>query len=343
MLRRDQFLRDEVGRDHHRRLASPLAAPGLEHEQLLVLNGELKILHVPIMALEARRNPAKRGVGLRHEASQLLDRLRRADAGDHILPLRIDEELAVELFLARRWVAREPDPGGRSVTRVAEDHHLHVDRRPDLVRDVVDAAVLLGARILPGPKHRIPRHPQLLSGVLRKRALGTRTDQRFVPAHHVAECGLIQLGVKPHAARVLDRLELGLERVLGDRQHDVTEHLDEATVAVEGEAAIRRTPLQPFHCPVIQTEVENGIHHAGHGELGARADGNEQRVVGRPERRTRSLLEPSNVSLHLEIDRCRDSTAKLVEEHAGGGRDRKPRRNRQPCVGHLGQPGPLAA
>src|SRR5262249_61061140 len=42
-------------------------------------------------------------------ARGLGDLLRGADAGDHVFALGIDQELAVELLLAGRWIAREDD------------------------------------------------------------------------------------------------------------------------------------------------------------------------------------------------------------------------------------------
>src|SRR2546426_1039065 len=48
--------------------------------------------------------------------------LRRANAGDDVLALRVAEEVAVEDTLAGRRVARERDAGRAVVAEVAEDH-----------------------------------------------------------------------------------------------------------------------------------------------------------------------------------------------------------------------------
>ena len=63
--------------------------------------------------------------------------MRRADAGDDVLALRVREPLAVELLLARRRIARERDAGRAVVAEVAEDHRLHVARGAPVVGDVV--------------------------------------------------------------------------------------------------------------------------------------------------------------------------------------------------------------
>ena len=95
--------------------------------------------------------------------------LRRADAGDHVLALRIDQELAVERLLAGRRVAGEGDAGRRGLAHVAEHHGLHVDGGAPALGNVVQAAIGDGARVHPAREHRADRAPELLLRVLRER------------------------------------------------------------------------------------------------------------------------------------------------------------------------------
>ena len=93
----------------------------------------------------------KLGEGLRHQllqrrlvgagvdARRLGDVLRRADAGDDVLALRIDQELAVERLLAGRGIAGEGDAGGRGLAHIAEHHGLDVDGRAPAFGNVVQA------------------------------------------------------------------------------------------------------------------------------------------------------------------------------------------------------------
>ena len=111
----------------------------------------------------------RRLVGAGSFARGLGDLLRRADAGDHVLALRVDQEFAVEPLLAGRRIAREGDAGRRVVAHVAEHHGLHVDRGAPAFRDVVQAAIGDGARVHPRAEHRADRAPQLLVRVLRER------------------------------------------------------------------------------------------------------------------------------------------------------------------------------
>ena len=95
-------------------LAVRLPRPRLQHPQLPVLDGELHVLHVAVVPLEQRRRALellehrrqrrlhRRLLGARLDARGLGDVLRRADAGDDVLALRVDQELAVEQVLAGR-------------------------------------------------------------------------------------------------------------------------------------------------------------------------------------------------------------------------------------------------
>ena len=68
---------------------------------------------------------------------RLRDLLRSADAGDHVLALGIDQELAVELLVAGRRIARERHPRRRGLAHIAEHHGLDVNRSSPTLRDVV--------------------------------------------------------------------------------------------------------------------------------------------------------------------------------------------------------------
>ena len=82
------------------------------------------------------------------------DGLGRADAGDHILALGVDEVFAVEVGLAGGRVAGEGHAGAAVVTHVAEDHGLDVDGGAPVVGDAVQAAIDLGAVRSPSCRRR---------------------------------------------------------------------------------------------------------------------------------------------------------------------------------------------
>ena len=104
----DQSFIRQLDRDAQRGLGRALAAAGLQHPELALLDGEFEVLHVAVVLLQRLIDARELGEGLRHRlfhrrlvgagllARSLGDFLRRADAGDHVLALGIDEEFAVE-------------------------------------------------------------------------------------------------------------------------------------------------------------------------------------------------------------------------------------------------------
>ena len=60
-------------------------------------------------------------------------------------------------------------------------------------------------------------------------------------------------------------------------QHHVAVHLYETAVRVPGETRVARAFGHGLHGLVVHTQVEDGVHHAGHRSAGSGADGNEQR------------------------------------------------------------------
>ena len=69
-----------------------------------------------------------------------------------------------------------------------------------------------------------------------------------------------------------------------DAEHDSAEHLQEAAVGILGEPLVAGQRGQAGDGFVVEAEVQDGVHHARHGEFGARAHADEQRVRGVAER-----------------------------------------------------------
>jgi hypothetical protein len=108
------------------------------------------------------------------------DGQRSADARDHVLALRVHQVLAEEDVLAGGRIAREAHAGAGVLAQVAEDHGLHVDRCAQPVVDVVDAAIGLGAIVLPASEHGVAGLHQLIERALRKVLAGFLADQLLV-------------------------------------------------------------------------------------------------------------------------------------------------------------------
>ena len=177
----DQPLLGHVDGDLERGLRRALARAGLQHEQLAFLHGELDVLDVAEMRFELGASRLQLGEGVGHQRFERrtlrVRRTRRAasvngcgraQARDHVLALRIDQELAVKLVGAGRRIAREHDAGRALLAHIAEHHGLDGDGGAPIVGNVVQAAIGDGARVLPRAEHGGDGAPQLGVKILRE-------------------------------------------------------------------------------------------------------------------------------------------------------------------------------
>ena len=123
----DEPFAHHIDRDLHRRLGRALAAPGLEHIQLVVFNRKFHVLDVFIVPFQEVGYLDEVLVSLRERLGHLVDAKRRPHAGDHILALRVDQKLTEDLFAAVRRVARKGYTRAGRVSHVAENHGLDID------------------------------------------------------------------------------------------------------------------------------------------------------------------------------------------------------------------------
>jgi hypothetical protein len=133
----DQALAEHLHRGAHHGAGVHLAVARLQAVEATLLDGELEVLHLVVVRLQPVVQLHQLAVDLRHLLLHLGDRLRRADAGDDVLALGVDQVLAVDEVLAGARVAREADAGAGIVAHVAEHHGAHVHRRAvgHLLRD----------------------------------------------------------------------------------------------------------------------------------------------------------------------------------------------------------------
>jgi len=153
-----------------------LARAGLQEVQHTLLHGELQVLHIAVMAFEFFINPRERLVHLGHVRFQLVDGVRRANARNHVLALRVDHVLAVEFPFAGGGVAGERHARRRCRPHVAEHHRLHGDGGAPVAGDLVHAPVGAGAVGIPGFEHRLDSHPELLHWVVREFVVDALSD-----------------------------------------------------------------------------------------------------------------------------------------------------------------------
>ena len=160
-------------------------------------------------------------------------------------------------------------------------------------------------------------------------------QRRQVVGVEVGVGGALALGV-------LRPVERFLEGVGRHVHHDLAEHLDEPAVGVAGEPHVAAGLFgQPLQRLLVEAQVQDGVHHAGHRELRSGADAHQQRVAGIAEPLAHGGLE----RLHVRLDLVRQAVREPIGIEVGQARlgaDREPVRDRQAHVRHLGEVGPLA-
>ena len=115
-----------------------------------------------------------------------------------------------------------------------------------------------------------------------------------------------EFGVALDAAFCFQGVEGIGEEVAVDVEDGLAEHLDEAAVGVPGEALVAGDFREAEDRLVVETDVEDCFHHAGHGEFRAGADGNEERVVGVSERAFHLVFDPAQCGGDLGGEGFRD-------------------------------------
>jgi hypothetical protein len=87
--------------------------------------------------------------------------------------------------------------------------------------------------------------------------------------------------------------------------------------------ALPALPRERHHRAVVQAEIEDRLHHAGHRYRRARPDGDEQGVRRVPEPASRRLFEPTDVGRDLIAKRVGERAALQIFD-ADGARDGEP-------------------
>ena len=337
----DNALVDQVAGNLQSGLGGTLAVTGLQHEELAILDGELHVLHILVVVLEAGCDLNELIVDLGHLLMQLADGRGSTDTSDDILALGIDQVLAHQLLLAGGGVTGEGNAGAGTHTGVTEGHLLHVDSGAPLVGDLVHLTINVGAGVVPRTEDGLDSADQLLFGVLGELfALLLQVNLLEFLDQFLQVVG-VQLNVLLHALALLHGVDALLKEALAQLHDDVRVHLDEAAVAVVGKAGVVGLLGQAFNSLVVQAQVQDGVHHAGHGLTCAGTDGNQQGVLDGAEGLTSLLLKDAHVFEDVRLDLIVDFAVVGVVLGAGLGGDGEALWNRHTGVGHLGQAGAL--
>ena len=356
------FLGDEafffhLNGDVQRGGGGTLAHASLQHPQLALLDGELDVAHVAIVVLENGEHALELLAGFLQAVDmlQLGDGARVANARDNVFALGVHQVVAVEFLLAVCGVAGKCNAGSGSLALVAEHHALHVNGGAQIVGNLVLLAVEHRARVVPAAEHGLDGQLQLNVGVLRESDRAVNDELGMLFSGNVLRENLLELsdeflqvfsgelGVALHAASEFLGGNGIFEQVAVEAHNHVREHLDEAAIAVPREASVVGVLDEAVNRLVVQTEVQNRVHHAGHRHGSAGTNGNEQRIFGIANALTDTLLEVEAVLLNGVERAFGPRVIRVCIFHAGLAGDGEARRHGQANEGHFGEVRALAA
>ena len=351
MLGRHELLLHHVVGDLHVGQCRPFAVPRLQHVELLLLDRELEVLHVAELLFERLADLLQLlvGAGKHRFVLHLGHGLGRPHAGDDVFALGVDQILAVEGVFAGGRVTGEGHASRAVVAHVAEHHALHVDGGAPLVGDLVLAAVENRPLVHPAAEDGANGAHELLERILREALASPLLDERQIPLDQLAEMLFGEVGVVVDAELMLEPLHRLLEGIvlvfvpLLHPHHHVAVHLDEAAVGVVGEPGIAGGGSEPLHGVVVQTQIQDRVHHARHAVTGTGTNAHKQGVFGVAELLAGLLLHELHGGGDIVLEALRELLAVLVVIDADLRRDREARGHRQADLGHLGEIGPLAA
>ena len=282
-------------------------------------------------------------IALRQILLQLGDRLRSTDTCYHVFALRIDQIFSVNALGAGGRVAGESNAGAGGIAHIAEYHGLHVDSGSPIARNIIHPAVYDGARIVPGTEYCFYGLHQLILGILREIGTDFFFVQLFIFCDDFFQVIGIQISVILRPLGLLNLVQNRLKFRFCDLHHNVRKHLDKTAIGIISETGISSLLREAFHRHVVQTQVQDRIHHTRHGSACAGTDRNQQRILRVTKTLTLDFLQSFHIIENLSLDFLRDLLSIVVIIRTSFGRHRKALRYRKAQIGHFGQVGTFSA
>ena len=199
-----------------------------------------------------------------------------AAAGHHVLALGVGQKIDPQHRLAGTRVAREADTGTGAAAGVAEHHALDGDGSAHGFVNAVEATVFACLVGLPGGKHGLHCLQQLGVHVLRERVAGMLLVEQQKALRQFAQLAEVQLAL---VTALGDALQFVFEQRCRQARHHFAIAGDQAAVGVPDQARIAGLAQQAGQGGIAQADVQQGFHHARHGNRCAGADRHDQRLA----------------------------------------------------------------
>ena len=198
-----------------------------------------------------------------------------------VLALCVYKELAHELLFACCGITCECNACTGVVVEVSEYHGHYVYCRTPGVRNIVVATVYVCTGVIPRTEYGADSFVELnlrIGGEVLADFGFILCFEFLCELFEVVSC---EFDVEFNAFSLFHLVDELFEIFLADFHNDVGEHLDKSSVRVVNESlefGIVVAGYHSFYNFVVKTEVEDSVHHAGHGCAGTGTNGNEKRI-----------------------------------------------------------------
>ena len=252
----------------------------LQEVQFAFFNCEFHILHVFVVVFQFICDFHKLCIYFRHIFCQFGDGLRSTNAGYNVFTLCVNQVFTQHSFFTSCRVSCESNTCTGCITHVTEYHHLYVNSGTPAVRDVVHSSVNECTRVIPAAEYSHSSFKQLFLRILREFfALVIQIDlfEHFSNFLQVF-CG--QVCVVFCANLFFIFIQFSFEFGFGNADNNVSEHHDKSSVRVISKSGVASFSCQTFYGNIVQTQVQDCVHHTGHGCSCAGTNGNQQGIFG---------------------------------------------------------------
>ena len=278
-------------------------------------------------------------VYVRERFLHLTDWLRCTDTRYNVFALGVYQELTEDLVFTVYRASCECNAGTGILSGISEYHGLNVYCRSQGCGNVIQLSVQDCSFVVPRTEYRLNRLHQLILRILWELSAQFCFYQFLVSLNDDLQILCLQIHIVFCAHFLLAAVKNLIEFGLRNFHYDVTEHLNETSVTVVSKTFVSGLGSQALYGIVIQSQVQNRIHHSRHGNRCAGTNGNQKRVLDVSELLSHYLFQFIQVFVHFPNDFLVQHAALVQIILAGIGRNSKSERYRQTDFRHLCQVG----
>ena len=331
----DLALSNKVAGNLQSCLCGSLTVTALQHIKLSILDGELHVLHISVVIFQLVGDGDQLVVDLRQLYLDLVDLHRCTCTGNDILTLSIHQNLSVECVLTGCRITGECNTGSGSRSHVTECHHLYVNSGSPGIRDIVVTTVYVCTRVVPGTEYGLYSLNQLLFCVCREVLADLLVVKHLVLLYKILQILCVQIYIVLNSLLSFLLVDELLKEALRNFHNYIREHLDESSVAVPCPARISGLFGHCLNNLLIQTQVQDGVHHTRHRCASSGTNGYKQRILDIAELLAGDLFHLAHVLSDLSKDLVIDLTAVLIVLGTSFCSNGKSLRNRKSQICHL--------